>query len=520
MLDQLFRKLPTRSHARSESSPHLRDSLSNSFFPSGSTLADSVFTDDLPLTPSRRCQERGRTQLHRSFDPTILTEPVNALQSDPGSARPLTRDLPPLFTSPVNSSPSKRQNLEPDSDSHDFACSPTRSPLPSPTRSKRLSTSMFTGDHTELVRKEPPSNKLAGWFQGESSPINIGILPSPTKDKPDLVATMPPVAKATPVTPKPGLASRFSFFATKPSPIRSSTDQDQDDEFLNLDTSAALFPGGPADPFSPSSFKNLAQNAEGLTSRLQAAYRDRTVSLRDMKAEKETIAEELEGAETRAQHLKIQLDDLSARVVEQDKAMMELVDELANLKRIRAEEEDARKRTIRPVKPSISAASSDHRPDIVTPAGQQEGGTSARRRSRRDRLSSTSSATDCESDTESLFSKNQDPSPRMSLSSVETTGSPESYHHPDLSLTAISSPPPFQVAHRQQTARVVPSVKSQGSKEESCVWSCANCQGGGAAAEAWGVVGMLKEENRCLKERVEHVEGALEGCLDVVARMG
>lgn len=226
-----------------------------------------------------------------------------------------------------------------------------------------------------------------------------------------------------------------------------------------------------------------------------------------MKAEKETIAEELEGAETRTRHLKSQLDDLSARVVEQDQAMMELVDELANLKRIRAEEEDARKRTIRPVQPSISV-----QPDIAA-AGQQDTGA---RRSRRDRLSSTSSATDCESDTESLFSKNQNSSPRMSLSSVETTGSPEAFHHPDLSFNAIF-PPPFQTAHRP-TARV-PSVKSQASKEESCVWRCANCQGGGAA-EAWGVVGMLKEENRCLKERVEHVEGALEGCLDVVARLG
>ncbi|KAL8784196.1 MAG: hypothetical protein Q9195_009143 [Heterodermia aff. obscurata] len=498
MLDQLFKKLPVSSHARSESSPHLRHSITNSFFPSGSTLADNVFTNDLPVAPSPRGQERARGQLHRSFDATILTEPSNVLQSDLASARPLTRDLPPLFTTPSNLSPTKRQNCEPDTDIHDFAYSPTRSAHPSPTRSKRLSTSLFTVDHTELVRKEPSSNKLAGWFQGESTPINLSVFPSPTKEKPDALATMPPAMKAMPLTPKPGLASRFSFFTTKPSPTRPSTDQDQDDEFLNLDISTALFPAGPADPFSPSSFKNLAQNAEGLTSRLQAAYRDRTMSLRDMRAEKETVAEELEGAETRSRHLKIQLDDLSARVVEQDKAMMELVDELANLKRIRAEEEDARKRTIRPVQPSIS-----------NPAAEQQD-TSARR-SRRDRLSSTSSATDYESDTESLFSKNQNPSPRISLSSVETTGSPEAYHHPDLAFTAVSSPP-FQSA-RRPTPR-----KSQRSKEESCVWSCANCQGGGAA-EAWGVVGMLKEENRCLKERVEQVEGALEGCLDVVARL-
>lgn len=192
---------------------------------------------------------------------------------------------------------------------------------------------------------------------------------------------------------------------------------------------------------------------------------------------------------------------------------MELVDELANLKRLRTEEEDARKRTIRSVKPSISTAPShESAPD---PETQRE--EAGRRRSRRERLSSTST-TDNDSDDESLFSKNYNTSSRMSLSSASTTSSPETFYRPDLTFTAIH---PAQVACRQtQTARI-PSTKSQEQREqgENCVWSCANCQGG-AASEAWGVVGMLKEENRCLKERVQHVEGALEGCLDVVARLG
>lgn len=517
MLDQLFKKLPTKSHVRSESNPHLRDSLRNTFFPSGSALSDDVFSDDVPIAPVRRGQERGRGQLHHSFDASILTEPANALQSDLNPARNFTRDLPPLLSSPIALSATKRHNPGLGTDFQDFAHSPERSPQrspqPSPTQLKQFSHSLLTGDHTEVIQKEPSTSKLAGWFSGESSPINIGFLPSPIKEHADpLSATMPTMAKPTPVTPKPNLSSRFSFFTTRSTPPK--LDLDQNDEFLNLDISTALFPAGAADPFSPASFKNLQQNAEGLLSRFQAAYKERTVSLRDTTAEKETIAEELEGAETRSKHLKIQLDDLSARVVQQDKAMMDLVDELANLKRARAEEEEARKRTIRPVVPSTSTPFNNAIQQGVAETVPED---TNRRRSRRERLSSTSSTTDYESDdNDSVFSKTRNTSPRMSLSSVSTISSPETYHQPDLSFTSIA---PTQTDPRQNPSAGMLSTKDRRDREESCIWSCANCQGV-EASEAWGVVGMLKEENRCLKERVAHVEGALDGCLDVVGRLG
>ena len=512
MLDQLFKRKP---HARSESSPHLRDSLANSFFPSGSTLLDDVFTDDVPIAPTNRGQPRQKGQLQHSFDATILTEPVQALQSDLCLPRHVARDLPPLLMSPIElSSPTKSPCSGINSGIHDFAHSPTRSPQSSPTRLKRLSTPLFTGDHTGVLVKEPTPNKIASWFNGQSEPINIGILPSPTKERLNPLAVMSPT-KPLQSTPKPAITSRFSFFSTKPSPTKPSLADDPNDEFFNLDISTALFPAGPADPFSPSSFKNLVQNAEGLLTRLQAAYKERTLSFREMTTEKDTIAEELEGAETRSKHLKIQLDDMSAKLTEQDNAMMELVDDLANVKRLRREEEEARKRTIRAVKPSISKP--------VVPHGGQNP-TAERplehRRQRRERLSSTST-TDCdsgdESSAESLFSKVNCTSSRMSLSSVSTMSSPEIYHQPDLSLTSLSSPHP-QAAPRQ-APRTPDKLNGSSPYEESVVWSCRNCQGQGAS-EAWGVVEMLKEENKCLKERVQHVEGALEGCLDVVAQLG
>lgn len=509
MLDQLFKRAP-KSHARSESSPHLRDSLANTFFPSGSTLHDDVFADDVPIAPTKRGQPRQKGQLHHSFDANTLTEPAHALQSDLGLPRRVARDLPPLLMSPIElSAPTKSPFSGINTEIHDFAHSPARSPQSSPTRLKRLSIPLFTGDHAGVHVKEPTPNKIASWFNGQSEPINIGILPSPTRESSDPLAAMSH-AKSLQGTPKPAITSRFSFFTTKSSPTKPSLAVDPNDEFLNLDISTALFPAGPVDPFSPSSFKNLVQNAEGLLTRLQAAYKERTLSLREMTTEKDTIAEELEGAETRSRHLKIQLDDMAAKLMEQDNAMMELVDELANVKRLKREEEEARKRTIRSVKPSISNPVAPHGDRNPTAGKPQE-----RRRQRRERLSSTST-TDCdsgdESSTESLFSKVNCTSPRMSLSSVSTMSSPETYHQPDLSFTSPQGP-------RRQAPRT-PSSKYTGSPphEGSIVWSCGNCQGQGAS-EAWGVVEMLKEENKCLKERVQHVEGALEGCLDVVAQL-
>ena len=502
MLDQLFKRAP-KPHARSESSPHLRDSLANSFFPSGSALYDDVFADDVPIAPTRRAQSRQNGQLHHSFDANILTEPVHALQSDLGLPKRVARDLPPLLMSPIELS----------TQIHDFAHSPGRSPQPSPTRPKRLSIPLFTGDHSGGLVKETTPNKIASWFNGQSEPINIGILPSPTKERSDPMTAMSSPAKPSQSTPKPAITSRFSFFTTKPSPIKPHLGDDPNDEFLNLDMSTALFPAGPVDPFSPSSFKNLVQNAEGLLARLQAAYKERTLSLRETTAEKDTITEELEGAETRSKHLKIQLDDMAAKLTEQDNAMMELVDELANVKRLRKEEEEARKRTIRPIKPSMSIPDAPNGDQNSTAGRPQE-----RRRQRRETLGSTST-TDCdsgdESSVESLFSKVNCTSPRMSLSSVSTMSSPETYHQPDLSFTSISSPQ----GARRQAPRTPDKYNGSSPHEESLVWSCGNCQGQGAS-EAWGVVEMLKEENKCLKERVQHVEGALEGCLDVVARLG
>ena len=104
-----------------------------------------------------------------------------------------------------------------------------------------------------------------------------------------------------------------------------------DDEFLSLNITQALFPqgGGSAqDPFSPAAFKNLLMNAEGLLLKLQTAYKLRTLSLHELSAEKSAVADELEEASTRATCLRTQLEDMASKVSEQDDQIADLAAQL------------------------------------------------------------------------------------------------------------------------------------------------------------------------------------------------
>lgn len=495
MLD--FFKRANRTHARSESSPHLRDALANSFFP-----ASSGYQQHHGGHCRNSSLESPQGAPH-SFDAHFLTQPSLTHLPDFTEPRKPTLDLPPLYTGsdrlPTTATYDQQAQLQ------DFAVSPGQPPQPFPTKLERITEPALTGDKIERVKKDHQNRVLSGWFNGESEPISIGIIPSPTREKSDPLADM--CTKPMQTTPKPTQSTRFSLFGSKISPANApSSPSDRTDEFLDLDINAALYPAGPADTFSPVSFKNHMQHAEGLLSRLQAAYKERTIALRDMTVERETQAEELEGAETRSKHLKTQLDGMSAKLAEQDKAMMDLVDDLANEKRLRREEEDARKKSLKLVRPS------GMRP--LTPCSPEEG---FKHQKQRDRMSSAIE-TDCDSEDEScgesLFSRNHSSSARMSLSSVSTTSSPETSQPPDLCGIATA-----QTARlRQAQPTLVKCQRQPSSGGESLVWSCANCHGG-SSSEAWTVVSVLKMENRGLKERVSHVEAALDGCLDVIDRL-
>lgn len=425
-----------------------------------------------------------------------------------------SRKPPPLITNPnVESYPvflHDRTNPEPspsDSQSRNLEISSVDSPPSLATRQNRLPVSAPSTPQTEQGKRGLGLGRLADWFQGESDPINFTLLPSSTKDKPKTTGTMSISSIDSPSTmqrksfpqatpPKPPLIGRFSFFTSKSSTPKSPQLPDIHDEFIDLDINKALFPAGPADPFSPAAFKNLVQNAEGLLLRLQAAYRERAIILRELTAEKDAQAEELAESETRAKHLKVQLDDMAAKLAKQDDVVMDLVDGLAQEKQMRREEEDARKRSVLLVKASRAKAFGHCDPE--SPNAEEY-----RRRSDGSLVSDPGFESEAESVVDSVFTKGRDLMSNASESSFSTCNSPDLYH------------------------RLPPRTPSHGSHHHDSVLphyairpeSCTNCQGA-KSSQAWGMVLNMKEENRVLNARLMQLEGALDGCLDLVSQLG
>ncbi|KAL8692449.1 MAG: hypothetical protein Q9224_003955, partial [Gallowayella concinna] len=344
--------------------------------------------------------------------------------------------------------------------------------------------------------------KLADWFTGESEPIPFAIIPSPTKEKLDPVDEMTSsAAVAVPTTQekppaKPPMITRFSLFASKqPAPKAPIACADVHDEWHNLEVKTALIPSGAAHPFSPSAYKSLQQNAESLLSKLQAAYKQRSHALHDLLAEKEAQAEEYQGAELRSRHLKLQLDAMTEKLAEQDKAMMDLVDQLAQEKQAHREADH-----LQPRKHGIKS--------------NEESYNQHTRRSSKSRTSTASemSLQSEDSGVESLFSRHGATSPTMSMSSVSTMNSPDStsLHHPSTSADR------YQRNTESQCQAAEPKVSNDSTHPSPpFVSTCANCSRL-RDSEAWTLVDILKLENTGLKTRLGQLENTVDDCLDMV----
>ncbi|KAL8757314.1 MAG: hypothetical protein Q9199_002298 [Rusavskia elegans] len=439
MFDVFTPSKPRTTHARSQSSPYLPT------HPKHSLVTSNYSTDN---------------GSHHSLSHQHTVPQPPALSHSPPYISPSAGELPPLVT----------QNL-----------SRTR-----PTRS---------------------TSKLSDWFTGESEPFTFTIVPSPTKEKLDPIGEMTSslpertvaVVGKQPAPPKPPIITRFSLFASKqPSPKAPQTPADVHDAWHDLDVKTALSPSSPPDPLSPSAFKDLQRNAEGLLSQLQTAYKQRSQALHDVLAEKETQAEEREGAEMRSRHLKLQLDDMTAKLAEQDKAMMDLVDQLAQEKLARREAEDAVR---------------------TTQANILQDGRHTRRSSKS--RSSTASDMSIESEdsaAESLFSRRGAASPTMSMSSVSTMNSPDSQPLPcQIPTPADQYCEPTASSNAESRGRGSQTKISDKKLTSTAIQSAGNIHHDSSQdSEAWSLVNILTLENKVLKTRLGQLESTVEDCLDMV----
>ncbi|PGH10121.1 hypothetical protein AJ80_07571 [Polytolypa hystricis UAMH7299] len=385
------------------------------------------------------------------------------------------------------------------------------------------------------------SGKLfGGWLQGESEspsdrPITVSTSPSQGTAVRNnrLSADLSQMAQAisipgaklhrrmTSSSPLKQVTSTnpFSFFTSKAQEPKShDLPEPADDKFLNLDIGAALFPSGSHGPSSPDAVKTLQDNAEKLIRELQSAYKVRTFALHEALAEKTEQGEELEETRSRLQNIKSQLDGMAEKVLEQDKAMKKLAEELKFERQRRQEEAEYRQRSATLVQ-SSEHIGDEHSLEVISPKRH------AKRSSGATFNSDSGFDSGDESTTESIFSRRND---TVYSPSIITRASGAS--SPDI-LSPRNTLPPVAQAHlppSKPTASAPPQKQStydkviKGISSGSFIGSspfsfskCSNCHGA-TASEAWNVVSILKEESKGLKTRISDLECAVEECITLV----
>jgi hypothetical protein len=287
------------------------------------------------------------------------------------------------------------------------------------------------------------------------------------------------------------------------------------EEVCNLSIEAALFPhGSPSDrdAFSPSAFKNLQMNAMGVITKMQTAFREQTLALRDLQMERSAEKEELEEAETRAQHLKMQLEDMARKAQEHERTIKSLMEELAAEKKARAEEQLA------------AAARPSHvqRSERASMISEDLGVDEDQRQTRMSHRKSWKSGASCEEDTdedesasaesESVFSRCRSPA----LPLPDGPGTPHARNPTSGSVNVTPKQKPGQQLSAFQ--KILKGISGD-SGESSVVNECANCRGQDASV-AWNTVSLLRDENKHLKTRVGELEVAVESALDLVNGIG
>ncbi|KAI1117056.1 hypothetical protein F5Y14DRAFT_404658 [Nemania sp. NC0429] len=350
-------------------------------------------------------------------------------------------------------------------------------------------------------------------------------------------------------TPKSAAPSRLGFLASFTSRMASPTQSPArtDDELCDLDVEAALFPAStPLDgeAFSPAAYKNLQANATGLLHRMQDAYRQRTTALREMQAEREAYDEEMEEMELRARHFKSQLETMAAKAAEQEKAMQQLVAELQAERRAHRHHEEREQQRAR----LFRGTSGEDGGSVV---GNEDLCVDEDER-KRWRASNSTLKSDISIDTdgdsaesESIFSRSRSPTamtcvteneslmdvpvpvsatPSLHLSPGSGLGLSLGPHHPPTRAAAAPKPKSAQqLTAFQRLVKGISAIKEEGETPGSGSRSgsrprpdtCRNC-GGQDSSVAWNTVSLLRDENSALKQRVAHLEVAVEGALDVV----
>lgn len=403
-----------------------------------------------------------------------------------------TINLTPILPSRRSSSPSRSPTFLP---FLNFSKDRSISPEPVSTEEAGEYEHGPTTEHPLETKVESRPMKLASWFNGSSEPLNITLIPSPMKEKRDPIfdsaemerglagsfmsresdnMTRRPQGRHQKSSSSlfvgfkdPAGINKLAFWRSRPV---TNTEQSHlaEDELRGFDVQAALFPSGLTNDSSPEALHELQKTAEAAIYRFQVAYQKSLQLAREVTSERNVVIDELEAAQTRNEHLKLQLANMAAQSATQESATLSMAEELAAARCKISEDAAFRCRSLRIVTNESSNVDYDGSP-----------GNTYRRRKR----PSAESFASAESTSDSVFS--QAPSGTCTPSSAVDIN-PPLFHAPRLGIEGMEP-----------------------------VKECQNCQGV-TRSEAWDIVHMLKEESKALKARIAQCESANEDALSML----
>ncbi|KAI0873067.1 hypothetical protein GGS24DRAFT_465042 [Hypoxylon argillaceum] len=370
--------------------------------------------------------------------------------------------------------------------------------------------------------------RFGGRLSGRSTPVEY-----------DTSSLSQHTRTAVDTTPKSAAQSRLGFLASSVSAFTSRmTSPTQapartDDELCDLDIEAALFPpssplspldSSSSDAFSPAAYKNLQANATGLLHRMQDACRRRTAALAELRAEREAREEEMEEMELRTRNFKSQLEAMAAKAAAQEEAMAQLVAEL-QAERKRAAHFHPRHHDEHPRHEKMFRVGGVEEEEEEE-AGHEDLCVDEDERRKRWRASNGTVKSDASVDTsdgsvaesESIFSRSRSPTAMTCLTESESLDVPPPTPTPSLRPRTAARPKsgaPQQLTAFQRLVKGISAAPGGGGESQGGVDACRNCRGQDSSV-AWNTVSLLRDENSGLKQRVAHLEVAVEGALDVV----
>lgn len=393
-----------------------------------------------------------------------------------------------------------------------------------------------SNDTFSKKKLEAGAKLLTGLFQGKSEQSNLGLLHRSEEQQP---ADMRPMSMNGSGTYEPSyttstFTSRPQKRMTAPSPLKQVTStnplsffgrkrqaeskldlpEPAEDELLNLDVSAALFPSGSSNVQEQDAFDSLRDNAERVIQQFQVAYKQRTFALHEVLNEKTERQEELEETKTRIGHLKLQLDGMAEKVFSQEKAMKAMAEELEHERQMRLKEEEARRQSTK------SSADDESVPDIAVELQAPQ--WNFKRQSNGTIPSDSGFESGDESQAESVFSRREGVESPPSTIATSSNSSRATLPRPPSSASLQPNPKdakPLPAVPARESAynKVMKGLASSGITSS---WTgnsskCRICYGV-PSSEAWSVMGVLQEENKGLKIRLGELEVVIDDCLSLV----